>query len=76
MKEIIEKTDMQTGKDVIGCATLALGLLRDADCAKDNVQFLIGILNDEKVDPLLRAFSPLAMENWVTGRLCHCSRAA
>jgi len=59
--EIIESADPGTEKDLIACAIMALGLLREGDTQKANAQFLVGELNDGKLDSHLRAFIPLAL---------------
>lgn len=66
LRLVVEKGNAKTQKDLISCAITALGLLKDETCRDENVRFLIRKLDDERMDPVLRAYIPVAL-----GKLGH-----
>ena len=61
LREVIEKIDTGSEKDLAACAILALGLITDQSCQTQSAGFLVEKLGDRKMDPFVKAFIPVAL---------------
>ena len=61
LRSVIENENQKTGKDLIACAILSLGLIGDDDAGGGNVDFLIGLLKNTQMEPFLKAYVPIAL---------------
>ncbi len=48
-------------KDLKACAITALGLMKDNDKKEDILNFLIGLMGDQKMDPFIKAAVPTSL---------------
>jgi HEAT repeat protein len=61
LRELVEKVDADTQKNLVSCALLALGLMNDKSCREENARFLIAQLFNFRMDPLMRAFAAVSL---------------
>lgn len=61
LKLVVEHENGKVQKDLIACAITALGLMGHTDRKEEIIAFLVRKLEDERMEPTLKAYIPVAL---------------